>query len=1299
MFSPHNRRIAPLIHSWPTLMRGQLMSLYYDKETSGLTDPYETEHGDCLVDIAGNYYNSGQIFIQMPEWGVPEVGAAHLQRLKEGPFTFFDKERAPYWDGIASVVGRMEDARFAFADIFKKEDGYFIDGVTEHLVGTRHYSTSKGQRTAEITEEVIPVPFMHNGEVAYHYVRYHPHTQKLSLRISEESEAFNYWIENKNFYIDKDDNSKWISIDPMLNLVGFNNRPYDLGVARRAVERAGFTARDTAFLTRRAKTINKQRGKFTHQDGRDLLFAVTQFGPQDERALKLAELVDERGNVRSTEALSQYLEANQQFADVRRFAPMGARMPNDGSLHDTAFDHGAHYDAAGTAAIVNIARDTSPEIAAEYDRQTNAKSFYLALSKKGDIENMPIWLLPRREAGLSHSHSPYYYLGGDDQIGGMGQHVFLLVDGSLHTKKYKDKPLIDLSIPEWKEYLSLRSTRADPDSPVLTISENRMKMAVPIEMVLKSSYADPHWRNQIPSIMRDCNYLLGGLQSGDGHVNFPMGDNIFGALEDINESRKFESHFPQVPSLDDMLYANYIELPWLVDEREKERRDYKDNNPRHKDGEPIPGSFHTIHGAGWNVFQRWMYEIDDVLRDFGLKALRIDKYRNPDVVKSTTEEQQARDLNEFVDLMDRTITKLRSKNKGLAEGEKCLYEQAIREMINPATGAPYFKGNAFKVGSLEEAVTFRKEFGKRMMDDYVRVLKTKGSFALDQYAEGYVDKYFCMQTVPSGKDKGHILILPANADNGARTGATPQVVDEAGRHRTIADIRQMEDRDVIANIMDKSWDIRFRRDPNEIMIARLVQRYHNLGWESDIPIELEHLYRANLQTSLWGWPNETPDTARAPTLETRARKIESTKLNAPNVDPVILERSAHPKKGITADLAGHQEWEQSLILEAEWNKRRARQFPHRDAYTILTHHEEDTGLPLDFIPHQVLRDESKPFSEDPNFFVIDVPARHLRNPIHQLDNDYHTNMLVVRDTLTSTQKRQINDVLRGKSSKAIVLREIESGHLYTTGQTTVKKAPPLGSGKYAQIMEKAQVDYTQSGDPLSEKDKLVTLEVEGIFPLANTRNLGKVDQAFYLPQANHTALYAPELMAMGTTPITAIIMPSDYQVQNLHTGKLLRLWETDGAANTHIRGQPGAPTGRIHDTILRDHFGVAANGQVEGVALKDFLATAKKDDRVRDMIIQAGYSGPAELERRMMEWAVDKWKEVPMEQPIFAATFDAVNQEYREHGRDERYNMAAHVGTHFKAAKAAIRRPDKLVSPTASPEKNHWENNPLALQG
>jgi len=83
----------------------------------------------------------------------------------------------------------------------------------------------------------------------------------------------------------------------------------------------------------------------------------------------------------------------------------------------------------------------------------------------------------------------------------------------------------------------------------------------------------------------------------------------------------------------------------------------------------------------------------------------------------------------------------------------------------------------------------------------------------------------------------------------------------------------------------------------------------------------------------------------------------------------------------------------------------------------------------------------------------------------------------------------------------------------------------------------------------------------------------------------------------------------------------------------------------------------------------------------------------------MMEWAVDKWKEVPMEQPIFAATFDAVNQEYREHGRDERYNMAAHVGTHFKAAKAAIRRPDKLVSPTASPEKNHWENNPLALQG
>ena len=1316
MFDPNARRIAPLKHAWPSLLRGQLMTLVYDTETSGLGQqgapyatpnyPFLTEWGDCLVDIAGNYLNSAQVNIRMPEWGVPEIGAAHLQRLENGPYSFFDENRTPYMNGIASIVDRMESARFAYGDFFKDpETGKFVEGSTEYLNATEHYATSKGQRTRQLAETVIPIPFMLDGQVVDNYVRYHPFSKKLSLRLSMDSNQFNYLIEEKNFYMDKSDNSQWITVDPMLNLAGFNNRAYDLGVVRRALERAGFTPRDTALLTRRAKAVSKQRGKFTHQDVRDLAFAVAQFGPQNEHGLHLPKYLDEKGNLRATEALSEYLEANQDFANVRRFAQTGIRMPNDGSKHDPAFDHGAHYDAAGTMALLNKARDVAPEIAAEYDSQTHAKSIYLHLAPRNNLDQLPIHLLPRREQGLSHIHKPYYYLGTDDQIGGYGQHIFLMVDGSLHTTKYKDKALIDLTAAEWKDYLTLDSTKKNPDSPVRVISENRLPMAVPFEQAMKNMTVSEDWKKEIPNIIKDCNYLLGGLNTGSGPANFPMMDHIFDALEEINIDRQNKSHAPQVPTTDDMLYHSFSPLSYLVAETDAEYFAYKEKNPKHKSGTPIQDKFHTIKGTAENVFNRWMYEIDDTLRDLAIKALPIDNYLESDFsyTNYSDNDHAAQVFNEFKELMERTYTKLKEKNKS-RDHEHHLYLDVLDSIENPATGKPYFQKGKFKVNSLREAVEFRRTFGKRMMDDYIRVMNFEGSRALQEYVDGYVDKYFCMQTIPSGKEKGHILVLAANADHGAPpTRATPEIVDKAGRVINIDTIHEMPSRDVIKNIRSNEWDIRFRRVPSDPMMERLVQRFHNLGWKDDVPEELQLLYRARLQTALHGMPNETVDTARAPSLETRARNIEAVKLNAVQAAPTILERSQVPSKGIAADLSKNEEWERTLILEQDWNKERKAQYPYIPELTLLTHHDEESNRPLDFIEHQVLRDESLAFTEDPNFIVIDVPLFHVRNPIRQTNPEFHQNLLVVKDTLTPAQKRQINDITNGKSGKKIILREPESGRLYTTGHTTVKygkDVPALDSDKHSVMMQKAQNDYAQSGMPLTSDDKLLLLEIEDVYPLTNTRNYEDGLKGIYLPKDHHMTLYAPHLNALGgKEPLSATIMIADYQTQTeFKPGEMIRLWETDSEKPfSHVFGQPGSPTGFVFDTTIEDTFGMEkdAQGKVKGMALKDFLAAAKTDENLRSAITRAGFTGGRHLEEVILKDAVEKNKEEPLEQPVIAITFKPVNVEYQKQERDERYNTALNLTGHFKAAAAALRREDKVIVPANS---NYWDDDCLALQ-
>ncbi len=1327
MFDPYKKRIAPKSIMWDRVKRGELMTLIIDLETSGFSrndvpystpaSPFITEYGDCLMDLSGNYLNSAQLFPKRPEWLLAQPPAAILQRLEDGLHSYDDPDKDNYWSAIASMAWRIEQSAFAYESM----------SADREYILFREYNKQLKSGSREAAEEVIPVPLLDdNGEIV-HDVRYHPARQKISYRIQrEDKDSIDYEFSDNLYYRDEQDGSQWKWVDASVLISGFNFLNYDLPILRTNLMRVGFDPMDSTFLYARGTVNDRQRKKNHILDVRNLAYATVIYGQQDDNGLKMGKIKNILGGQsRRSEALTAYLAEQMKHTNPLRLIQGGAFNPIDGSFPDLNMAHGAFFDAACTGAIMNLSMDTSPWIYKTFDKQVDEKRLYQVLTQtKPQGDTLPLVSLPRRDGGINHSENPYWFLDTDDQMGRFRRLAFLHIDGNFHKSEYKGKKLKDLDAEDWVEYMDRPYNAGDPDRAVIVKSLRRFQGGIPFEDVFKHSSAADHYRKKLGNgdIQKDIAYVAENIQ---------MRENIRAAIAAMQSRMRQNSYMPQNPLLED-------ELPHLFSGGIAYIEDAATIAAQNgsQDIHPVVKTIHAHHN---NDF-RYMADMDRAIRRMAIKAHIIDNYKNhaPEdslgyyddflgYTAATSDPEQLREeANIFYsqrrdsapkgrlildDLIDPATNKPFFENgkaqiftaddaahfkgvlrmhKNMAQAalnsfegmtdkihksqfdkKKWPYAHIIEEIKRPgALKTRYFDTERFGARpkpdfrSPRDAFDFRTQLGLRILRDYDAETRNPAS----EFISGLVDKTYADK--PRHGRANHRLLV-ADPDNG-ETGASPHVIDEKGRVLDIAYLKAQKTSHVLDKLSSGEWKTRFYRLRSEPSVTMLMQRFVDLDMGDKIPKPLyEHMYKADLQSRLWGFENETPDTARMTTLETIEFDLSRLELSASMRNAHLLERDRNPLMGAAAKALQTDEGQRALIRSRNWLEEIKAKYPKSPALILDTRHDPASTAPLDYIPFEILRDESKPFLEDPNFVVVDVPAHHLRFPVEQFDIRIPYRGIAVPELA----KDKKNAIARGKP---LIFREIETGRMYAAGAASVHEK----TDKFPILTEKAIRDYAHAGHEISKPDKITYIGIEGLYPLANTRNFEMGTQGFKLPSAQFDALTHPRFAGFGDKPLTSVIIPLDYCPQRLSPDKTLRLREMAAKAFSNIEGGGGMETGHIYDTTLRHVIGIDCTGEKEGVTLADLSRKIRASEISPAIVSGAGFTGVDHLENRLTQWAVERWKDNPMGQRVLVATFDQVNKAYNDNNRDERYNMWGQFNS-LSAPLAALKRGGKPVLPSA----------------
>ncbi len=1283
MFNPNERRVAYKSTVWDRVVRGELMSLTLDLETSGLGRsgvPYKTpasafitEYGDCLTDLSGNYLNSSQIFPKRPERLLFEPAAAILQRVQEmGPELFDGDERLPYWQAMAAIVWRMEQAAYAYEEMAKalgdeKKVVAFSD------INKAFKPDENGLKQKDATEEVYEIPLkLDNGEVVYD-VRYHPDRRKVAYRFTRDGQDWlnkEYRGEDNLYYQDKNDGSLWKWVDAGVCYEGYNLKSYDIPVFRTNLYRAGFSSANTTMMYSRATPLAKQRKKPHVVDVRDIARMVMMYGSQREDDLKIGRLVDPvTGEIRPSEALGAYLEENSRQGSAVRLMKAGPFMPDDGSYFDPKQAHGAMFDALATKALENFCMDHNPWLVAKLHEQADEKKLIQVLTQKTPKGvNLPLFSLARREGGTApHTDMPHWFLGTDDQIGRFKKLIFLKADGSFHKERFEGTLLKDLSVKDMTRFLKSQERKSNADRAVREIPVNRWQGTLPVADVMQHTTQADRYRDSIPDMIQDCRYIMD---------NPELSETILQAMAYINHEKRFGRHHPQIEFEEDALPRKYGgKVYWQEEEQELERRLIWDKSRGGAGTGPrrLAGVLETINAGMNNDFMYFMRPMDEALEQLCITAHPVDFYMDCEAEADKPEDMTDLDkavLQNFKDLAERLYDKFKKK--------EWVYLEVLQEIINPATGEPFFNGSKFTAQTPAQAYAFREALGIRAFESLNTLLHTNNPTPeMRDYLHQKVSKNFCNML---GKD-GKRLLLFADPDNGQQNGCTPHVVDEKGAEISLEVLKGLNShidfqngsnramRDVLDNLVNKGcWSYRFYQDPSNELWMKLIDRFVDLGQRNKVPRPLLKMYDADFINRHEGLQNETVTTDRMTTLRTMEQACKRLKIAASSGDSRLLERDPEPLLSEAAKALANEEGRQRLAHIEDFIKKDKLEVERRKAEIpgMLRRTDPESGMPYDYVDNAIMRYSWKEFEADPNFIVTDSTIWHMRHPVEQEDDRFPRKALIVPDL-----KKSFANAVNNKK-KPVLVRCLETGQIYATGPSSVIELPKDDSVSI--MRDKVIADYARAGIELTPKDKLYMLGIEGLYPLAGTRNVDFSAQSFKLPGLMFDGLTSPEYSSLGHQPIQAVLLPVDYYPQKLVPDEKVLLREMKARMLGNLEGDADSEeTGHLYETTLRDVWGLGEGGEKEGIMRADFERMVKNGEIPKTVLEAAGFIGGSfdHVQRRLDEMAAIKGKGDPYDLKLVLATFDRVNEEYFKNGRKQEFNKWAYNHP-VKAPKAAL---------------------------
>jgi hypothetical protein len=1253
IYNPNERRIGIKQHVWDLIKDGQLMNVTMDTEGSGAgrgnrgysTPNYEffSEIGTARFDFAGNYLDSFQIFPRAPEWLAFEPGSPLIQRLVTQPELFDDEERIGYWNAMAYTLDYLDQSSFAYSRFGdKRVPVNFQDYNPQFKAGTDSAEKDGRGIFKPASEMVIPIKLLDEETGNYvEDVRYHPDRQIVARRIDENPESPFYETRGKNFYYDENTQSIWKYV-PAARQDSFFNAAYDWPRLRSNFYRTGMPSMNTGFMNSRATALNFQRPKNTVTDVMHMAQMAALHGPKGENGFDFPRYVDpQTGKINHRLTLSEYIDFHAGQANPLRFVKPGTFMPDDGSKHDDIFDHGAVLDSVGTGALANIIWDRAPWVMGNYYKQRHNRRIYDFLGRKDPKgSSWNLFSLAERDKGGKPYDGLYYFIGNDDTAGKMKKLIFLRCDGHLHDHKFAkfgDKHLHELSVDELDQLMD------DRDGPIRIETENYFPGATHLDDVLEKSPRGQALRaGNTADIGEDYNYIT---------ANEQMERNIIAAISRRAMRFKFGNGALDVKLMEDELNQLYAaEVPFIVSN--DTIAEVTEKGPR-----SLPDIVQKIHKDLNDVLTKDLRNKDDALMQMMAQANPVDNFADYDIDDAVHRERDengqpteiaseaARALSGYTELCQR-LYNTKFKKKGWA------YKEILDSIKNPHTGEPFIEKGKFKFATVREAFEFRQQLCLRFMSD----MDTEIKKAHSSVAAGYVTRDF--DAKPDHKRAQHLLLI-AEPNNG-QDGNLPQIIDtKTGAVLDYDYVYRQDFGDVKAQLDRGAWQYRFHRMTSEPSALRVAHRFVDMGLEDQLPETFKELYVRDFLYRMKGFANEPVTESRMTTLETMAYDL--------NHDKKLQQQAQENEEGQKILDLVHK-W---VARKQEQVKARQKQFPH-----LITGFEPDTDVPLDHIDHEVRRDPNVPFTEDPNFIVLDLPLEVIHQPIEQDDVRLPARGLIIRDLDAKTRTK----ISKGKP----VLVRTPQGQIFATGKASIDTLKNPEDAALSTIMKKARNDYDEAGAPLTERDKLYYLGIENLYPLAATRDIDWGLQTFDMPFNQYYGTFAPDFArAPKGRSLRAAFIPEAYCPQVILPGDI-RFREVEGKMFSQIDGEKGRPTGHITETKLTDIWGVDKDtGHKQGIPLGKLIDMIKAGDVPEKVIKDAGFLGGEQIERHLQEnLTAKKFRGNPMDEPILIAQWKEVNKAYMDKGQDESLNRMAFIQADNHAPRAALMRFGRPVYPS-----------------
>jgi hypothetical protein len=1087
-------KIAGKKDVWHLVQRGMLMTLHFDMETFGLDRDFAqiSAYGDALGDIGGNLVDSTELNVKRPDRYLPDIHALLVTRTAAQELD--EPGRVPHPDAMGKIAQRFEHGAELIARLPLNEKNVRIETFNKH---------GKGHRRKIQDENVLEYPLKgEDGEIV-NDVRYHPDRKRISYRVDEDSKSQFYENVTNNYYMDKD-GSKWKFVEPRLLVSGYRVKWADMAWMRANLVKAGFHPSNVFFAYSRATITDRQKAKNFAVDAYSVALATHTFGPQGEEGLKLGMRTDRNtGEKVPSATLSLVMEANSRQPNPQRGIKAGVLM-SDGTLYQELEAHRSPaYDAQASFALYHHTRTLAPTIVRALEAQADEQELRRILPGT-DPDVPPVFAMMRNSYPLTYPLAdPVTSLGFDDQLGQMRKAIIVRLDKDLATYMYKGKTLEQMDEKDFADMISDQART--PEGLVRTESVRRWPGVIKLEDALKAGGGGVNW--DFDRVDTNFRYLV---------QNPEIVEKIRGGVEILNH-RSSHRPDPANPMMEEQGVRNgFGDLDYLQSAaRDEQRR-------RERGGHgAVSGIVETLYNKASDIYN-YHRTMDALLHSVAIQPHPVD-WSNDDTA-----------IGSFYTLLKRARQKFKKKDSP--------YKSALDDPWVDKFLKHYKPGQEVNPEFAEKARAFRWKMAKKFLTDDTA---ERGN-ARSPYSKNCFDRA-CM-------DHGRLLFANLSRDF--------HVVDKSGRELGIDYLKEQHGRDpkaVLNHIKDGTWHIQFYRLSAQPSIAATLFRFADKGKMAELPPRWQFEYAALQGHYLWGPPNAEPSAHRWPTIPRIERDIAKLELNARvsgrGKDPETSRIYNDPVHSGEADV--FMRGDESPMILAKMKSfldKIKRESPLRDVFNSAANFEPKSGLPYDWIPHEL---------DGNNIVVISVPDTHLRRPLDHIGVSSPYSLVI--------PKVSVEDRKKIKHGAAVVLKGEQTGRLYYGGPVDLVRAPKIDQG-FQDYYRDATRAYTEAGMDFPAAAAREVLVIETLKPLVQTRrHLDSAMQSVKVPALFFDALVSPRLSHMpADKPLTGLVLPVNYSPQELQPGQPIRFREMQAPLGAKLEGVTGKDTGQIYESTLQD---------------------------------------------------------------------------------------------------------------------------------